>query len=255
MMISRVSSETRSEMRLLPPLANRDRQPELMDDPAVAVDAHVAALRGLRRINAISASAGILWPAIRKLTKSTPAPLRILDVASGGGDVLLGLWRRARRAGVGLELEGADISDTALSHARELARCSGATIAFRRVDVLNEPLPEGFDVVVSSLFLHHLAEADAIRLLRNMKTAARRLVLVNDLTRSRLGYVAAWCGTRILSRSPIVHVDGPRSVQAAFTIAEMRRLADEAGLHGATVSGRWPFRCLLQWRADDAGAV
>jgi 2-polyprenyl-3-methyl-5-hydroxy-6-metoxy-1,4-benzoquinol methylase len=232
---------------LLPPLDLRDREPELMDEPDLAPDRHHAALRGLRRINVLSASAALLWPPIRQLAKANPGPLRLLDVASGGGDVLVGLWRRATRAGIPLECEGADISETALEHGRELARRAGAPIGFRRIDALAEPLPE-CDVVVSSLFLHHLDRADAVRLLQRMKAAARHLVLVNDLTRSRLGYIAAWCGTRILSRSPIVHVDGPRSVRAAFTIAEMRRLAEEATLDGATVSPRWPFRCLLEWR-------
>jgi hypothetical protein len=43
-------------------------------------------------------------------------------------------------------------------------------------------------------------------------------------------------------------MDGPLSVRAAFTIAEARQLAEEAGLHGAAISWRWPFRFLLQWR-------
>jgi 2-polyprenyl-3-methyl-5-hydroxy-6-metoxy-1,4-benzoquinol methylase len=232
---------------LLPSLDIRDREPELMDEPGLAPDRHHAALQGLRRINLLSASAGILWPAIRKLANAHIGPIRLLDVASGGGDVLVGLWRRATRAGIPLECEGVDISETALEHGRELARRAGAAIAFRRLDALAEPLPP-FDVVVSSLFLHHLDQADAVRLLQRMKAAARRLVLVNDLTRSRLGYLAAWCGTRIVTRSRIVHVDGPRSVRAAFTVAEMRRLAEEAGLDGATVAARWPFRCLLEWR-------
>jgi SAM-dependent methyltransferase len=235
-------------------LEHRDREPELMDEPGLAPDRHRAALRGLRRINFLSASAGILWPAIRELARTSSVPLRLLDVGSGGGDVLVGLWRRARRAGISLECEGADISETALDHGRELARQAGATIAFRRLDALADPLPD-CDIAVSSLFLHHLAEADAVRLLQKMKAAARRLVLVNDLTRSRLGYALAWCGCRLLSRSSIVHVDGPRSVRAAFTIAEMRGLSDAAGLVGATLRPRWPCRCLLEWRAADVRSV
>ena len=226
-----------------------------MDEPGLAPEPHHAALDGLRRVNFLSNSAGILWPAIRTLAMQKSGPLRLLDIGSGGGDVLVGLWRRARRADIALECEGADISDTALEHGRHLARRAGAPIAFRRLDALAEPLPPGFDIIASSLFLHHLAEADAVRLLHKMKAGAGRLVLVNDLTRSRLGYMAAWCGTRILSRSPIVHVDGPLSVRAAFTIAEMGRLAEVAGLAGATISARWPFRCLLEWRPRDAGAV
>jgi 2-polyprenyl-3-methyl-5-hydroxy-6-metoxy-1,4-benzoquinol methylase len=226
-----------------------------MDEPDLAPERHHAALHGLQRVNFLSASAGILWPPIRSLAARTKLPLRLLDIGSGGGDVLVGLWRRATRAGISLTCEGADISETALDHGRDLARRAGAAIVFRRLDALAEPLPPGFDVVCSSLFLHHLAEADAVGLLRKMKAAAGRLVLINDLTRSRLGYMAAWCGTRILSRSPIVHVDGPRSVRAAFTIAEMRGLAEAAGLSGVTIAARWPFRCLLEWRSGDVGAV
>jgi hypothetical protein len=52
---------------------------------------------------------------------------------------------------------------------------------------------------------------------------------------------------RILTTSDVVHVDGPRSVEGAFTMEEARALAERAGLHGATVRWRWPFRYLLKW--------
>src|SRR5438093_515405 len=81
---------------------------------------------------------------------------------------------------------------------------------------LREPLPSEYDAVVSSLFLHHLTEEQAIELLRRMGTAGQ-MVLVNDLVRSRTGYLLAWMGTRLLSRSEVVHFDGPRSVEGAFT--------------------------------------
>jgi hypothetical protein len=60
----------------------------------------------------------------------------------------------------------------------------------------------------------------------------------------------ACAGTRLLSRSPVVHVDGPRSVAAAFTPAEALDLAQRAGLTGATVVRRWPCRFLLTWRRE-----
>jgi hypothetical protein len=104
------------------------------------------------------------------------------------------------------------------------------------------------DVVMCSLFLHHLAEPAAISLLANMARAAHRLVLVNDLARGRLGFLLAWTTARVLTRSKMVHVDAPRSVQGAFTLAEARVLAERAGLAGATVRGRWPCRFLLQWQ-------
>ena len=62
-----------------------------------------------------------------------------------------------------------------------------------------------------------------------MKAAARRLVLVSDLRRSATGYFFAWAGCRLLSRSRVFHVDGTRSVAAAFTPAEARASGREGG--------------------------
>jgi SAM-dependent methyltransferase len=75
-----------------------------------------------------------------------------------------------------------------------------------------------------------------------MARRARQLVLVNDLIRSPLGYGLAWAGTRLLSRSWIVHTDGPRSVQGAFQLAEVAAMAERAGLRGASLRRCWPER-------------
>jgi hypothetical protein len=124
-------------------------------------------------------------------------------------------------------------------------------VTFATLDVAHEPLPEGFDVVLCSLFLHHLDDDGAVALLRRMRGAARRLVVVSDLRRTALGHLYALVGCRLLSRSPVFHVDGPRSVEAAFTSGEARDLAARAGLAGARVVQRWPQRFLLTWRRDD----
>src|SRR5437588_2392222 len=101
-------------------LARRHRQPEIMDEPGLDAGLHEQALKGLARINFWSASAGILWPAIAELARS--GPVRLLDVASGAGDVPIRLWQRARRAGVSLEAAACDVSPTAIAHAEARAR-------------------------------------------------------------------------------------------------------------------------------------
>ena len=88
----------------------------------------------------------------------------------------------------------------------------GLSVRFFNLDVLNEPIPAGYDVVTCSLFLHHLDEADACSFLRKAADAAGRLLLVNDLVRGPVGYLLAWSGCRLLSRSPVVWHDGPVSV-------------------------------------------
>jgi 2-polyprenyl-3-methyl-5-hydroxy-6-metoxy-1,4-benzoquinol methylase len=219
-----------------------------MDQPGIDSDEHTRALAALGRINWLSASSAILWPPLKRLADMHPErTVRVLDVASGGGDVTLALARRARRSGCRLEFTGCDASEVAVNVARQNATSRGESVKFERLEVLDSPLPGGFDAIVCSLFLHHLADEQAEALLRQMAEAARQLVVVNDLVRSRLGYLLAVAATRLLTRSPIVHVDGPLSVQGAFTPAEALALAARAGMQGVRVSRHWPQRFRLEW--------
>jgi 2-polyprenyl-3-methyl-5-hydroxy-6-metoxy-1,4-benzoquinol methylase len=227
----------------------RHRRPEIMDQPDLDAGQHVQALWGLSRINFLSHSSGILWPELARLARAmAPRIPRVLDVATGAGDVPIRLWQRARRCGLALELEGCDLSPVALSHAQKRAASNGAPVRFFAYNALAGPLLTGYDAVTCSLFLHHLDEADAVALLKRMAEMARSLVLVNDLERGWLGLLAAHVITRLVTTSHVVHVDGPRSVEGAFTVAEARALAEQAGLDDAQVERRWPFRWLLRWR-------
>ena len=191
----------------MPPLAYpRRRVPEEMDRPDLGEREHLRALAALGRANAVSRTAAALWPEIRALTGGWKErrPVRILDLACGGGHLAVALARRAARQRVPVELCGCDISARAVEFAQRLAARAGTEdVVFRRLDALAGPLPPGFDVVCSSLFLHHLGEEEAVRLMRAMREAAGELVLVSDLRRSRLGRAFAWAGCRLLSSSRV----------------------------------------------------
>ena len=227
----------------------RNQQPELMDDPELDPVAHRQALAGLRRINGWSQAAPALWQAIATEVPAgeTPRPLRILDLGSGGGDLAIHLAEMAKQVHRPVKISGCDISPTAIDYATEQAASARYTnVFFHRCNVLHEPWPDSqYDVVMCSLFLHHLTPFDAVSLLRRMNAAAEELVLVDDLRRSRLGYWLAWFGCRLLSRSRIVHVDGPRSVEGAYTAREAGDLAVQAGLVNVRIRHRWPQRFLL----------
>ena len=218
-----------------------------MDQPDLDAESHFQALRGLERINRWSGSARLLWRPIRARAQKTLGPLRLLDVASGAGDLPICLWHRARRTSLRLEIAACDRSACAIDYARRRARASQADVHFFEWDVVRFGLPGDYDIVTSSLFLHHLDEAQAVALLAAMARAARHLLLINDLVRSWTGYVLAYLGTRVLSASTVVHSDGPSSVEGAFTIEEFLALAYQAGLGGARLTRRWPCRMLLEW--------
>jgi 2-polyprenyl-3-methyl-5-hydroxy-6-metoxy-1,4-benzoquinol methylase len=219
-----------------------------MDQPGLATHLHDHALRGLQRINRWSGSSRIYWPWLYQASQAVaPRPLRILDLATGGGDVPIRLWHKAKKAGVKLEIEGCDVSDIAIAHARTLAASQSAGVRFFTLNVLADELPAGYDVFLCSLFLHHLEEQQAITLLKRMAAAAGHMLLINDLVRGPVGYALAYVGTRLLTTSRVVHADGPQSVAAAFTVQEMHQLAQRAGLQSATVRRAWPLRMLLRW--------
>ncbi|MEM7167552.1 MAG: methyltransferase domain-containing protein [Planctomycetota bacterium] len=231
-------------------LRQRNRQPEWMDEPNLDRELHENALRGLARINSLSFAATALWREIANVARAgVDRPLRILDVATGSGDVPIRLQALAANAGVAVELSGCDISTTAIDVARTQARSARADVDFFAANPVQTPISQRYDVVMASLFLHHLDEEAAVTLLRHMRDAATSAVFVSDLRRSTPGYWLARIATQALTRSPVVHVDGPRSVEAAFTIDEAQKLAAAAGWTSATVRPIFPCRFLLSWRS------
>ena len=223
-------------------LARRRRWPELMDDPGLPEPLHHEALAGLARLNAASGLARSLWPSIRREVAAAGRPLTILEPACGGGEVLAGLVARARGRLRGL---GEDISPVAVRRAR--ARFAALPIRWRVADALATEAPRA-DIVFCSLFLHHLDAPDVVALLRQLDARARRLVLVSDLERGWLAWWGVWLAARVLTRSPVVHVDSGLSVRAAWTRRELDQLARRAGINAPLPRVSFPARQLLAWR-------
>jgi len=221
---------------------------ELMDDPNLSHSDLCTALVGLGRLNRFSFAASPIWreiesfAAIRELRT-----VRVLDIACGGGDILCELVRLARNKGIEVIAKGVDINPASLKLARLTAKTYDLQIEFDSVNALQQPLPSGSDIVICSLFLHHLSQSDSVELLKRMASASSGMIIVSDLVRSKIGHLLALFATQLLTRSKIVHVDGPRSVRAAWTQEEARQLAIQAGLGGVQIKSIFPCRFLLKW--------
>lgn len=235
--------------RLWPDPGARCREPELMDDPTLDEARHHDALSGLARLNRVSLTHRRVFQEVARQWHQGGRPVRVLDVGCGDCDVLIRVVRRARRHGIDVRPFGCDVSDVALERAHRRAAGSGVALELARLDVTRDALPGGFDVVTCSLFLHHLTEAASVELLSGMARAGRRL-LVQDLRRTRFGYLLAWIGVHALSRSRVVRIDGLRSVRAAYTLDEVAGLCRRAGLRGALVTRCWPQRFAIRWEAS-----
>lgn len=229
-------------------LNERELVGELMDDPALDPREHERALRGLARLNRLSAAHAPIHAAVRgRFTEG----FDLLDVASGSGDVLMGVALLLRGHRKGVRFHACDVSPVACARIEARFGCRRIPVRVFTADALDPGALGGgsYHVVMNSLFLHHLTRDDAVRALRAMADALHPggLLVVSDLVRSEWGYRLAWLASRLLTRSRVVHTDALLSVRSAYRPDDLHDLAESAGLVGVRVRRVWPQRMLLTW--------
>ena len=233
---------------MLEDLSQRRRAPEIMDGPDLDPAEHHAALAGLERLNLLALQARPFWREIAPLARAGGRPLRVLDLASGGGGLVCGLRRRALAAGLAVMVDGCDRSPLAVAHASARAQRLGVQNGrFFEWDMLQDGTPEGYDVVTNTLFVHHLSESEVKSFFSSIAERVQRLALISDILRSRTGLLMVHTACRLLGGSRVVVDDGLTSIRAAFTLPELRQLTVEAGWAGATLRRHWPERALIRW--------
>ena len=108
------------------------------------------------------------------------------------------------------------------------------------------------DIIVSSLFTHHLPDQAVMHLMRRMEARATTGWFVNDLHRHPLPHAAFALLSRLMRWHPFVRHDGPVSIRRAFTPADWATLVGRAGLDASaiTVARRFPYRvCVTRVKA------
>ena len=89
--------------------------------------------------------------------------------ACGGGDVPIAVATAAKSHGISIDLTLLDRSPTALRRAASAANDAGITCHTIQADVLSDLPDSNFDVVTSTLFLHHIPQpAQVIELLNGI---------------------------------------------------------------------------------------
>jgi SAM-dependent methyltransferase len=179
----------------------------------------------------------------RIAVRAEGAPLAILDVACGRGDMSRRVWRWAERRRLPVRLTGIDLSPEVV-RAAEAATPAGAPIRYQVGDVFDVGDDHGHDVIMSSLFAHHLFDDALVRFVAWMERSARRAWLVNDLHRHSLPYHFVRLWTRLAGFGRFVVSDAPISVARGFTRRDWLEVLDAAGMRpGAAEIGWWlPFR-------------
>lgn len=233
------------------------RDIELMDAGPYTQEEIVTSLSDLRLYNLRFGGWRLMRRAVERLLADGGWPRRVtlLDIATGSGDMPAALTHWAARRGVEMQAMGLDIKHDILAEARRYLGRAAPGVGLVQADALHLPHADrSVDLVICSTFLHHLDTGEARQALAEMKRVARLGVVASDLVRSRLAWGLIWGVTHVTSRNRLTRNDGPLSVRRSFTAAEMRALAGEAGLDGASVAQAGPVRTLLTWSARPRGS-
>lgn len=219
--------------------------PELMDGDCSYADFRDC-LRSLEKVNRwlLGYRPTLAW--LKRLPRRLSYPIHIVDVGSGGGDLLRQIARWARRRNIAVQLTGIDLNPYAARAASEFTP-KELGITWVTGDALAHRPEESIDIVVSSLMAHHLEDEEIVGLLRWMEATAQVGWFINDLERSQWSSrMFTWMRWHWLVRH-----DGPVSFRRAFRKEDWVRLlaATEIPQEAVTVEQWRPGRlCVGRWK-------
>lgn len=235
--------------------SQRSDETELMDEKNISFDEFHDCLVGLERINHLTLAYRPTLQWLRPWLDRNES-LCILDVASGGGDMLrkIASTLATRVASTEhVQMIGVDLNPWSKKSAELLTQSlathdpiAASAITFTTADIFEFAPERPIDIIISSLFTHHLTHAQIVDFLRWMDSRARKGWFINDLHRHAIPYYFIKVATAVFSRNRLIRNDAAVSVARSFTLADWQRLINEAGLNGRVrIQWFFPFRLCL----------
>jgi 2-polyprenyl-3-methyl-5-hydroxy-6-metoxy-1,4-benzoquinol methylase len=200
---------------------------ELMDRPQPVSTELGRDLHNLRQLNRFFGSYALIERFLRRWVRPGER-LRVLDLATGSGDIPRLVVDYARRVNAKITIDAIDRQPATLEIARRLS-AGYAEITFREGNILEGKGDERYDIVLCSLVLHHFSVEDAVQVLRQARHLSQRFVLVSDLRRGWLASAGVFFLTALVFRDPMTKYDGRLSAARAFSSKELREMAERAG--------------------------
>lgn len=177
------------------------------------------------------------------LGQSKSQTYTIVDLGCGHGDILRLVADYGRKYGYSFNLVGIDANHDAIDYAVELSK-DYPELSFRKMDVFSEEFPTmDYDIVLSTLFLHHLNQDEINSLLHILTSKARLGIVINDLHRNRVAYGLFKLLGLVISNRMIVQ-DGLTSILRAFKRKELEHISMQLNLE-SQIRWKWAFR--YQW--------
>ena len=203
---------------------------ELMDRPQPVSAELERDLYNIRRLNRWFGSYSLISWFLRRWVNSGDR-LRILDLATGSGDIPRLIADYAGKVGAQVQIDALDQQRATLEIAIRLS-ADYPNISFVEGNVLDWDAPQPYDMVFCTLALHHFSESDAVQVLRRCRELSRKFVLVSDLRRGWLGTIGVYLLTATIFREPMIRFDARLSIARSFSFSELRDLAKRADWQG-----------------------
>ncbi|RUR32550.1 methyltransferase domain-containing protein [Vreelandella nanhaiensis] len=223
--------------------SQRSDEKELMDEDDISFEEFHDCLQGLERINHLTLAYRPTLQWLRPWVENHKR-LFVLDAASGGGDMLRQIAKKwpARITGkAGHRLVGVDLNPWSKKSAESWAH--PPAISYETANVFAFEPGQPIDIIISSLFTHHLTDRQIVDFLCWMDSRAGKGWFINDLHRHPIPYYFIKGATALFSRNRLIRNDAAVSVARALTVKDWRRLINEAGLDGdVRVQWFFPFR-------------
>ena len=200
---------------------------ELMDRPQPVSAELERDLENLRELNRWFGSYALISMFLSRWIKPG-ARLRVVDLATGSGDIPRLIAEYGRKVGADLRIEALDQQSSSLEIAKKLS-ANYQDISFLQANILEWNTAEPYDLVLCTLALHHFSEGDAVRVLRRCRDLSRKFVLVSDLRRGSLATMGVYLLTATVFSEPMTKYDARLSAARAFSFSEMNQLARHAG--------------------------
>lgn len=184
-------------------------------------------------------------PRLPELRARLERGVEILDVGCGGGELV-------RTASAWAARRGGTARVTLIDFNRQICRRARRRFvqpSVLQADMFRTPFPlSSFDAIHCGLVLHHFNEVQGAELLRRLAPLCRRALIVSDLHRHPVPYLATAWGSRLLSRSRMVRHDGPLSIRRGFSRGDLAAVARRAGFEWTLLRRVWPYRWLAVLR-------
>ena len=199
----------------------------MMDRPQPVSPELERDLKRIRQLNRWFGSYRLIGHFVRRWIKPGDQ-MRIVDLATGSGDIPRLIVNYARNIGAKVEIDALDRQSATLEIARKLS-AAYPEISYQETNILDWSPAESYDIVLCTLVLHHFSDEDAVSVLRRCRESSRNFVLVSDLRRGFLATVGVYLLTAFVFREPMTRYDARLSTKRAFSFSEMRKLAERAG--------------------------